>query len=88
MESCVKNCGSLVHGEIATKQFMEELRDLVKQTNDENIKKKVLEMIQHWGMAFRNSPKYRIVTVRSRGKCTKYSIITIHSMEAIQCKIR
>ena len=64
MESCVKNCGSLVHGEIATKQFMEELRDLVKQTNDENIKKKVLEMIQHWGMAFRNSPKYRIATVR------------------------
>lgn len=62
MESCVKNCGSLVHGEIATKQFMEELRDLVKQTNDENIKKKILEMIQHWGMAFRNSPRYRIAT--------------------------
>ena len=30
MESCVKNCGVLVHEEIATKAFMEELRDLVK----------------------------------------------------------
>ena len=63
MESCVKNCGSLVHEEVATKAFMEELRELVKQSNDDAIKKKVLEMIQNWGMAFRNSQKYRIVTV-------------------------
>jgi len=62
MESCVKNCGILVHEEISNKQFMEELRDLVKQSTDENIKTKVLELLQTWGMAFRNSPKYRIVT--------------------------
>eukprot|EP00090_Calanus_glacialis_P042474 TRINITY_DN7532_c0_g1_i3.p1 TRINITY_DN7532_c0_g1~~TRINITY_DN7532_c0_g1_i3.p1 ORF type:complete len:761 (+),score=322.19 TRINITY_DN7532_c0_g1_i3:35-2317(+) len=62
MESCVKNCGILVHEEISTKQFMEELRDLVKQSMDENIKTKVLELLQTWGMAFRSSPKYRIVT--------------------------
>jgi len=62
MESCVKNCGILVHEEISTKQFMEELRDLVKQSTDEKIKTKVLELLQTWGMAFRNSPKYRIVT--------------------------
>ena len=62
MESCVKNCGVLVHEEIATKAFMEELRDLVKQSTDENIKTKVLELLQTWGMAFRSSPKYRIVT--------------------------
>jgi len=61
MESCVKNCGLLVHEEISTKQFMEELRDLVKQSTDEKIKTKVLELLQTWGMAFRNSPKYRIV---------------------------
>ena len=63
MESCVKNCGSLVHEEIATRTFMEELRDLLKHTSDENTKKKILEMLQTWGMAFRNSPRYRIVTV-------------------------
>merc|ERR1712240_49439 len=51
-----------VHEEISTKQFMEELRDLVKQSTDEKIKMKVLELLQTWGMAFRNSPKYRIVT--------------------------
>ena len=42
MESCVKNCGMLIHDEIATKAFMEELRDLVKQTTDDNIKNKVI----------------------------------------------
>ncbi len=62
MESCVKNCGSLVHEEVATRGFMEELRELVKRSSDDKIKKKVLEMIQNWGMAFRSSQKYRIVT--------------------------
>ena len=58
----MKNCGVLVHDEICNKQFMEELRDMVKQNTDENIKTKVLELLQTWGMAFRNSPRYRIVT--------------------------
>lgn len=62
IESCVKNCGTLVHEEVATRAFMEEIRDLLKHTTDENIKKKILEMLQTWGMAFRNSPRYRIVT--------------------------
>lgn len=60
----MKNCGSLIHEEIATKAFMEEMREMVKQTNDKQIKEKLLEMIQNWGMAFRNSTKYRIVTVK------------------------
>jgi len=62
METCVKNCGDLVHQEVATKAFMEEMRDLVKQTTDDNIKNKVLELIQTWGTVFKGSPKYRIVT--------------------------
>ncbi len=40
METCVKNCGDLVHQEIATKACMEEMRDLVKQSTDDNIKTK------------------------------------------------
>ena len=50
---------------------MEELRELVKHTSDENTKKKILEILQTWGMAFRNSPKYRIVTV-SKLKLMKF----------------
>jgi growth factor-regulated tyrosine kinase substrate len=41
----VKNCGSLIHEEVATKVFMEELRELLKHSNDESTKKKILEML-------------------------------------------
>jgi hypothetical protein len=64
IESCVKNCGQLIHDEVCTKAFMEELRELVKHATDENVKQKILEILQTWGMAFRNQSKYRIVTVR------------------------
>ena len=59
----MKNCGSIVHDEIATKAFMEELRELIKSSKEENVKAKLLELLQTWGMAFRSNQKYRIVTV-------------------------
>uniref|UniRef100_A0A0K2V3S4 Hepatocyte growth factor-regulated tyrosine kinase substrate n=1 Tax=Lepeophtheirus salmonis TaxID=72036 RepID=A0A0K2V3S4_LEPSM len=62
MESCVKNCGSFIHEEIATREFMEEIRELVKATKDDAMKGKLLEMIQTWGHAFSKSQKYRICT--------------------------
>ncbi|XP_060827157.1 hepatocyte growth factor-regulated tyrosine kinase substrate isoform X2 [Bombus pascuorum] len=61
LESCVKNCGTLIHDEIGTKQFMEQLKELVKTTTYDNVKLKALELIQAWAHAFRNSPKYRAV---------------------------
>jgi growth factor-regulated tyrosine kinase substrate len=42
---------------------MEQLRDLVKTTSHDDVKNKVLELIQAWAYAFRNSPKYRAVQV-------------------------
>eukprot|EP00096_Caligus_rogercresseyi_P005564 TRINITY_DN2137_c0_g1_i1.p1 TRINITY_DN2137_c0_g1~~TRINITY_DN2137_c0_g1_i1.p1 ORF type:complete len:708 (+),score=268.56 TRINITY_DN2137_c0_g1_i1:229-2352(+) len=62
MESCVKNCGSFIHEVIATREFMEEVRELIKATKDESMKGKLLEMIQTWGHAFAKSQKYRICT--------------------------
>lgn len=63
MESCVKNCGSLIHDEIGTKQYMEQLWDVVKNTQHEEVKLKILELIQAWAYAFRKTPKYRAVQV-------------------------
>ena len=37
LESCMKNCGSLVHDEVATKEFMEFLKNLVNVRNMHNI---------------------------------------------------
>ncbi len=61
LESIVKNCGSPIHEEIATKQFMEELRDLAKTSHHDNIRDKILELIQTWAHAFRKIPSYRPV---------------------------
>ncbi|XP_011158521.1 hepatocyte growth factor-regulated tyrosine kinase substrate [Solenopsis invicta] len=61
LESCVKNCGTLIHDEIATKQYMELLKELVKTSPHENVRMKTLELIQAWAHAFRHSPKYRTV---------------------------
>lgn len=59
LESWVKNCGSPIHQEVGTKQFMEELKDLAKVSTNESVKSKILELIQTWAFAFRNEPNYR-----------------------------
>ncbi|KAL6441864.1 hypothetical protein ACFW04_002339 [Cataglyphis niger] len=61
LESCVKNCGTLIHDEIATKQYMEQLKELVKTSSHDVVRLKTLELIQAWAHAFRHSPKYRTV---------------------------
>ncbi|KAJ8664463.1 hypothetical protein QAD02_006125 [Eretmocerus hayati] len=61
LESCVKNCGSLIHDEVGTKQYMEQLKEIAKTTKQEPVRNKILELIQAWAYAFRDSPKYRAV---------------------------
>ncbi|XP_078807076.1 hepatocyte growth factor-regulated tyrosine kinase substrate isoform X4 [Oryzias latipes] len=60
LESVVKNCGQTVHDEVASKQTMEELKELLKQT-EPNVRNKILYLIQAWAHAFRNEPKYKVV---------------------------
>ncbi len=63
MESVVKNCGSPIHEEVASKAFMDELREMVHKTTNDKVRAKVLELVQTWAFAFRNSPKYSIIPV-------------------------
>ncbi|XP_071797335.1 hepatocyte growth factor-regulated tyrosine kinase substrate-like isoform X1 [Asterias amurensis] len=60
LESCVKNCGSGIHEEIACKQVMDDMKELTRSGNDA-VKNKALEMIQAWAHAFRNEPTLKIV---------------------------
>jgi len=82
----VKNCGSPAHEEIATKEFMEYLRDLARTTNHDNVRDKILELIQTWGHAFRKLSSYRAVqdcVVRTECNGSFNSISTkilIHSL--------
>ncbi|XP_033895313.3 hepatocyte growth factor-regulated tyrosine kinase substrate isoform X10 [Acipenser ruthenus] len=59
LESVVKNCGQTVHDEVANKQTMEELKDLLK--SEPSVRNKILYLIQAWSHAFRNEPKYKVV---------------------------
>ncbi|XP_036409319.1 hepatocyte growth factor-regulated tyrosine kinase substrate [Megalops cyprinoides] len=61
LESVVKNCGQTVHDEVASKQTMEELKDLLKKQIEPNVRNKILYLIQAWAHAFRNEPKYKVV---------------------------
>ncbi|XP_030064530.1 hepatocyte growth factor-regulated tyrosine kinase substrate isoform X4 [Microcaecilia unicolor] len=61
LESVVKNCGQTVHDEVANKQTMEELKDLLKRLVEANVRNKILYLIQAWAHAFRNEPKYKVV---------------------------
>lgn len=60
LESIVKNCGSKVHQEIATRDFMDGMRAIALAKSDP-IKAKILELIQCWGHAFKKNPNYKIV---------------------------
>lgn len=61
LESCIKNCGSRIQDEIGTKQYMEQLKELVKTSTHEHVRQKILELIQALAFAFRNNLKYRAV---------------------------
>ncbi|KAJ1372634.1 hypothetical protein KIN20_034835 [Parelaphostrongylus tenuis] len=61
LDACVKNCGHKIHAEVATREFMEEFKNLGINGQYENVKAKVLEMLQCWAMAFANKPEYKIV---------------------------
>ncbi|NXN16839.1 HGS kinase, partial [Indicator maculatus] len=61
MESVVKNCGQTVHDEVANKQTMEELKEILKRQVESSVRSKILYLIQAWAHAFRNEPKYKVV---------------------------
>ncbi|CAH1995765.1 unnamed protein product [Acanthoscelides obtectus] len=58
VESMVKNCGPVVHEELTAKAFCDFLHDLAKTTVHENVRTKLLELIQAWNFAFRKNPKH------------------------------
>lgn len=61
LESIVKNCGPPVHEEVSTKASCEMFTNLIETTPHENVKNKMLELIQTWAHAFRSNYKYRAI---------------------------
>lgn len=61
LESVVKNCGSPIHDELCTKENCEMLTNFIETTPHENVKLKMLELIQAWAFAFRTYDKYQAI---------------------------
>ncbi|PIO75398.1 VHS domain protein [Teladorsagia circumcincta] len=67
LDACVKNCGHKIHAEIATREFMEEFKNLGIGSQYEDVCRfapKVvlfLSILACWAMAFANKPEYKIV---------------------------
>lgn len=74
LESVVKNCGSPIHDEIATRENCEAFSQLIEQTPHENVKAKMLELIQAWAFAFRSNDKYTAIKVSSIAKSIEINI--------------
>ncbi|CAG9773958.1 unnamed protein product [Ceutorhynchus assimilis] len=58
LESMVKNCGALIVQELTLKPNCDFLHELAKTSQHENVKQKLLELIQTWNFAFRKNPKH------------------------------
>nr|XP_019540353.2 hepatocyte growth factor-regulated tyrosine kinase substrate-like isoform X1 [Aedes albopictus] len=61
LESVVKNCGAPIHDEISNKANCEMFQNLVNTTQHEEVRVKMLELIQAWACAFRTVFKYRSI---------------------------
>ncbi|UJR08531.1 hypothetical protein I4U23_012794 [Adineta vaga] len=81
MESVVKNCGALIHKEIAQKDTMDALKDLAKKSPDQ-IRDKVLEMIQCWSYGL--GSQYKILTdTYDQMKTENYHFPSLKESEAM-----
>ncbi|XP_028900068.1 hepatocyte growth factor-regulated tyrosine kinase substrate isoform X2 [Zeugodacus cucurbitae] len=61
LESVVKNCGAPMHDEVFTKENCEMFSNFLEQTPHENVRQKMLELVQTWAYAFRSSEKYQAI---------------------------
>ena len=62
LDTVMKNCGEAVHSEIITESYMEAIKELVKTTKSENVKNKLLEMVQAWAVGFKDKPKLKVAS--------------------------
>ncbi|XP_065355422.1 hepatocyte growth factor-regulated tyrosine kinase substrate [Calliphora vicina] len=61
LESVVKNCGAPMHDEVFTKENCTMFSQFLESTTHENVRGKMLELVQTWAYAFRNSDKYQAI---------------------------
>ncbi|XP_018323996.1 hepatocyte growth factor-regulated tyrosine kinase substrate [Agrilus planipennis] len=84
LESLVKNCGAPIHDELTTKANCDMLLELTKKTQHENVRQKLLELIQVWNFAFRKNPKHNsLKELMNSLKADGYKFPTLRESDAM-----
>ncbi|XP_031354066.1 hepatocyte growth factor-regulated tyrosine kinase substrate isoform X2 [Photinus pyralis] len=84
LESLVKNCGNVIHEELTLKVNCDMLHDLAKTTQHENVRQKLLELIQTWTFAFRKNPRHSALKdVMNLMKAEGYKFPTLRESDAM-----
>lgn len=63
LESVVKNCGQVVRDEIIEENNCAMFAELVATTPYENVKSKMLRLLQSWAFTFKTADKYNALEV-------------------------
>lgn len=84
LESLVKNCGNVFHEELTLKPNCEMLHELAKTTQFENVRQKLLELIQVWTFAFRKNSKHTALKdIMNSMKTEGYKFPTLRESDAM-----
>lgn len=62
VDTCVKNSGNGFVKEVATREFMEEVTHVLKTASNQDVKHKVLYLVQTWGIAAKGNPSLSYIT--------------------------
>ncbi|XP_076800622.1 hepatocyte growth factor-regulated tyrosine kinase substrate-like isoform X1 [Clavelina lepadiformis] len=62
LDTLMKNCGDMFHTEVITESYMESLKEVAKNSTSDKVKNKLLEMIQSWGIGFKEKTKLNVAT--------------------------
>lgn len=63
LESVVKNCGRAIHEELLEENNCAMFAELISSTPYENVKSKMLRLIQAWSFTFKTADKYNALEV-------------------------
>ncbi|KAF5277206.1 hypothetical protein FQR65_LT03912 [Abscondita terminalis] len=84
LESLVKNCGNIFHEELTQKANCEMLHELATTTQFDNVRQKLLELIQAWTFAFRKNPKHNALKdIMTAMKAEGYKFPTLRESDAM-----
>uniref|UniRef100_H2ZE20 Hepatocyte growth factor-regulated tyrosine kinase substrate n=1 Tax=Ciona savignyi TaxID=51511 RepID=H2ZE20_CIOSA len=62
LDTAMKNCGEAIHSEMLTDKYLEQLKELVRNSKADAVKNKLLDMIQGWAVASQHNSDFKVAS--------------------------